>query len=455
MMKTWIRYAASGAALVGLAAAPLGAQTANGGLGLFGSWMNPGTLAESGNTELQIDDGFGGGAGLEFWFGSGRFGLGLNGAYHQNSFQADFGENATPEEDEFGDVTNWYADASLMLRLLEPVQRRRFAPFLSLGAGWVRIDPDGNGTTNYEPADAQIQLEAQNEIAVVGAVGTDLFFSDNVALRVELKDYWTPDSPYDRISIPAESHEGGHNLQLNAGLQFFFGGGEEPTVFPREEPEPEPIEPEPAAEPEPEPVVEETLICVVDDDGDFELRTVDAFRVADEDRVFVRRNGQEVDLVRAYPATGPVYVRSARWYMDDEPLEIDFADVEDDELDEMIEDREQALEDALEEGDVERVEWVTFGTSRTFAPGELTFVGTVDGTPVYARTADVEPFRTDLRTAHMTTRDLDVILLENDELATHIVELDPVFVAVEPAENECVFRPLSPTNVVRATRGDG
>lgn len=450
-MKILIKCAASAATLAALAAAPLGAQTANGGLGLYGSWMDPGRLAEQGDTELQVADGFGVGGGLEFWFGSGRVGLGLNASYHQNSFKAEFADGSNPEEEEFGDVTNWYGDASLMLRLLEPVQRRRFAPFLSLGAGMVRIDPDGNGTLNYDPADAQIQFEAQNEFAVVGAIGADLFFSDNVALRAELKDYWMSDSPYDRLSIPSESHEGGHNLQFNVGLQFFFGGGEEPTVFPRDEPEPQPIEPEPAAEPEPEPVVEETLICVVDEDGDWELETVSAFRNVDENRVFIRRNGTEVDLVRAYPATGPVYVKSARWYLDDEPLTVDFTVDEDLDVD-VKTDTDVVV--ALDEGDVEHVEWVTFGTSRTFAPGELTFIGTVDGTPVYARSMDVERFRTDLVTVHATTTDLDRIILENDHIATHIVELDPVFVAVEPAENECVFRPLSPTNIVRATRGE-
>lgn len=449
-MKTWIKNATSAAALAALAAMPLGAQTADGGIGLYGSWMDPGRLAEQGDTELQIDDGFGYGGGLEFWFGSGRVGLGLNASYHQNPFKADFGDGATPEEDEFGDVTNWYADGSLMVRLLEPVQRRFFAPYLSLGAGWVRIDPDGNGTMDYGPADARIQLEAQNELAVVGAVGADFFFSDNVALRTELKDYWMSDSPYDRLSIPSESHEGGHNLQFNVGLQFFFGGAaEEPTVFPREEPEA--IEPEPAAEPEPEPVIEETLICVVDEDGDWKLETVSAFRNVDENRVFIRSDGTEIDLVRAYPAKGPVYVKSARWYLDDEPLAVDFTVDED--LDVDVETDTDVVV-ALDEGDVERVEWVTFGTTRTFAPGDLTFIGTVDGTPVYARTADVEPFRTDLVTVHATTTDLDRIILDDDHLATHIVELDPVYVAVEPAENECVFRPLSPTNIVRATRGD-
>jgi hypothetical protein len=37
--------------------------------------------------------------------------------------------------------------------------------------------------------DAQVYQEAQSEGAVFGSIGTDIFFTPSVALRLEAKDY--------------------------------------------------------------------------------------------------------------------------------------------------------------------------------------------------------------------------------------------------------------------------
>ena len=60
-------------------------------------------------------------------------------------------------------------------------------------------------------------------------------------------------------------------------------------------------------------------MCVVDANG-YSLRTVDVIEVPSQNRRYVTRNGQRVEFATAYPATSPIYVRNATWFMSDQPL---------------------------------------------------------------------------------------------------------------------------------------
>src|SRR5690606_38564792 len=132
------------AALVVAAATPAEAQQKSWGFGLFGSWVSTGSLAEAepSDNDLKLDDDWSAGADLEWWFGSRRVGLRFEGAYMQSGYVLTQGETditdgnlLDPNEREvlrnLSDVETWFADASLMLRLLPAKVDRRFAPFVS------------------------------------------------------------------------------------------------------------------------------------------------------------------------------------------------------------------------------------------------------------------------------------------------------------------------------------
>jgi hypothetical protein len=279
-----------------------------------------------------------------------------------------------------------------------------------------------------------LTTDLSSELAIVPGAAIDYFLSPSVALRLEAKDYWTNDSPYVRLST-GEDHDGGHNLQFNGGLAFYFGGRRvaEPG-FVSQEPVIVTPPPAPAPPPPPPPPAEEMVtMCIVDPNG-FSVRTIEAISIPSENRIYVNRNGQRVLFSTAYPATGPIYVRNATWYMNDQPLVVN-----------------------LETGNVtvpadqrNRLELVTFGSAGTRNAADLVFIGTVNGTPIYANRTDVAPFRTRLDAQLATSTDLGTIMRADADLAREIGAVDSYYVAVEP---NCVFQPVSVTHFVRRTRG--
>lgn len=460
-MKTVFKGLTAAALGAAVLAMPAEAQQKGFSLGLHGGYLNSGSLAEAPNpsdADLKIDNGDIWGGGLEWWLGSKRFGFRLDGAYAANPWAIETGQDNGLFDNEnyqrleqFGQVDTWFADASLMMRLLSPTPDRRFAPFLSIGTGLMHWDHEGeNLDLEFPPANAYIYGEDQTEWALTAGVGTDLFFSDNVALRLEVKDYWNTDSPYLVLDDRDRDHEGGHNLTYRAGLQFFFGGArvEEPG-FVRPEPEPAPA-PAPAPEPEPEPEIETLSMCVVTDDYGVEM--VEASRVVGTNRIYVMRNGREVAFNTAYPVSEPVYVRSSRWYVADQPLVVDLASEDAGDIDDELDD---AIENRIEAADYEanRFEFVRFGTATRMPARDLMFVGTIDGTPLWARTTEVGMLRTELQNRLRVTSELDEILDDEDFAERFAKQITTFYTAVEPAEANCVFQPISTTHVVRRTRG--
>jgi hypothetical protein len=445
MNRTLKRLSLS-AALIGFAAIPAQAQTGWGSLGINAAWMNPAHHGRGAQTDIGFDETVGVGGNLDFWFGqTRRWGLGLAGSYSGwNEWDTDFGGD-------FGHpVSIGMYDASLQLRLAAATPSTRILPYLSLGVGAVTTNPDdqqdspfptnlsicsngGGATCNFVPGDVVLTTETQTQLAAVGGAGIDWFLTPSVAIRTELKDYWTDRSPYRSISTGA-FHDGGHNLQFSGGLAMYLGRAsvQEPG-FVREEPvivapAPQPAPP-PAPAPPPPPAEEMVQMCVVNPDG-FTLQTVEAIRVPSENRIYVTENGQRVLFETAHPAMSPIYVKSATWYMNDQPLVI-------------------GLESSTR-ADRNRIELVTFGSPAQRNAADLVFVGTIEGTPVYATAMDVAPFRSRLEGQFATTTDLATILRADAQLARDFGAVKSYYVAVEP---NCVFQPVSVTNYVRRTRG--
>ena len=136
---------------------------------------------------------------------------------------------------------------------------------------------------------------------------------------------------------------------------------------------------------------------------------------------------------RAYPASPPIYSRNAGWYMADKPLTIDLET------------------DAKITTNRNRIELVQFGSPSQMQPNDLVFVGTIEGSPIYAKRSDVAPFIARLQPKLGSNNgDLGTILRADTQLAKDFGAVTTYYVAVEP---NCVFHPVSVTNYVRRTRG--
>lgn len=429
------------AAAAALVALPASAQTGSGSLGLFGHRNEGSELSRSTAPEFELDNSWGGGASLEFWFGGGRqVGLRFDGSYTQHDFHEGLVPPVNANLDEVG-VGVYTADANLMFRLWDVEPSTTFVPFLSLGGGSVWFDPADEAEGTWENPDLT-WTETQQTWAVTGGIGADAFLSDNVALRLEVRDYYVTDLPF-------SENESDHNLQFRAGLNFFWGSRDRVSEpgFIQEEVAPEP-EPMPEAEPEPEPVTETVSMCVVGDAG--QLETVTATRYIDTNRLVVTRSGEEIEFATAYPAEGPDYVKGSGWYVSNGSMRVwldedDMGGDLDDELDDAAE-RMVGDEDA----DISSLEFVAFGSAGARDAGSLVYVGSVEGTPIYAERNQVSALMPRLRTALSNESDLEVILRSDTELARDFAGMETFYVAVEPG---CVFQPISLTTYVRRTRG--
>jgi len=452
-MNTTVKRLTLSAALVVMAAAPAAAQTGWGALGIHGSWMDPANHARGPQENLQFDRTAGVGGSLETWLGQNRqWGLGLSGTYARSDWRTAFGPGF-PQ-----DVNTFNYDASLQFRLAQPTLATRFLPFISLGVGGVTTNPQNIdfpaeacsgtvaghappgepappinlGSCGYAPADVILTTDRKTQLAAVGGIGFDWFATPNVALRLEAKDYWTDRSPYRRLSDNT-FHRGGHNFLFNAGLQFYMGRMlvQEPG-FVREDPIIAPPPPAPAPTPAPPAPAEEVVMMCVIEPANYQIRMIEAIHVPTENRTYIMRNGQRVAFETAYTVTAPNYVGGAGWYLQDRPLSLTL---------------EPAAPGVLEPA---RIDLVRFGSPAQFDPENLVFMGTIEGTPIYAMRGEIGAFRNRLEGHHQMSTDLGMILRSDETLAREFAGIRNYYVAVDPA---CVFQPVSVTHFVRRTRG--
>jgi opacity protein-like surface antigen len=463
------------AAVVVAAAVPVGAQEKNFGIGFHGGYLQSGQLAENPATgvEMGLDPDAAFGGGLEWW--AKWIGLRADFSYVSSPWQLDLDDDVNVDIDgpvvnpldaeldalelglnDFGDVNTWFFDVNLMVRLL-PVERDRwFAPYVTAGAGFITWDHDTFDTDlnlddeiDLDPdfdlllpiADVQVEGDSQSEPAFTFGLGTDIFFTRNVALRIEGRDYWNPNSPYIRLDelIADEDsdrhHDGGNNWLWTAGLQFAFGGGgvEEPGFIA--------VEPEPPPPPPPAPPATEMVgMCVVGQDG--RLQMIQAKRYIETNEIRVLRGSQEVAFQSAYPANSPQYVRSAGWYVSNRPLVVDLSPAP----------PTRAADSDAAKANIDQIEFVKYGSPQPMPTTDLIFVGTVDATPLYARTADVGGFRADLENWLRAGSDIDRLETDKAFADRYVNEIQTFYMAVEPGPS-CVFQPVSSVHTVRRTRG--
>jgi len=451
-MKTVLKGLMAAGITAAFMASPAAAQQKAFGFGVHGAYFQSGDLAQNGATDLDLDNRGAMGGGLEWWFGSRRVGLRADATYTKSPFQLEFdnedtgttGAEAQAELDQYGKVGTWLANANLMIRLLSPTPDRRFAPFVSVGGGLVRWDTNNDNVQDLRlpEADVQIYRDAQSEGAVFGSIGTDIMLTHSVALRLEAQDYYNPSSPYIMLSTlgpSQEHHKGGNNLLWTGGLTFLFGGNVEEPGFIAEAPAPEPapvvVQ---APPPPPAPTTEAVNMCYVDQSG--RLQTVSAVRNLSNSNIYVTRNGSDVLFSTAYPVSEPYYIKNSSWYVASRPMILDLG-------------HGTTITTDVDVNTVpNRVEFVNFGSSQPITSSDLYFVGSINGTPLYARQSDIGSFQTDLDTAMRTSSDLNRMLADQAFADRYVNEIQTFYMPVEPG-TDCVFQPVSSTHVVRRTRG--
>src|SRR5690606_10185805 len=216
---------------------------------------------------------------------------------------------------------------------------------------------------------------------------------------------------------PAEPLFGGddfdpvHNVRFTAGILTTFGRLFEEEVVA--------VAPPPAP---PAPPAEEAITVCVIDPNTYDVGYINAVYVPSRGDTLVTVNGQRTPIATAYPERAPLYVSTARWFTTGAPLTIDVNGME--------------------------TEWVTYGGGRVIDPNDLAFLGTVDGTPVYANVDDVRAILDDLEGAR--PHQLEDRLEEMREMREVFDELEVIYV---PLETNCVFQPLRRVEEVRKVRG--
>jgi hypothetical protein len=438
-MKLASKAALLGVLILPMAAAPASAQSWKWDLSLGGgyAWYRS-FLDEDDVPALGADDKvkFNAnpflGAQLTFW--PGNFGIRINGAYADTELQSD------NDVTYFDNVNLWSGTADLMFRLRRPAEefsRFEMLPYLAVGAGLKWVNPAGDmGTCTDEDGDTEacapfnvagtaLALDEGSTFLGLAALGADWRLSRSLALRTEIGDrIWDP-------SVHAFTSTGTgtgtitnedvgntiHELYGQLGLTFLFGV-ERPMAM-AVAPPPAPVAP---VTPTPVPEVrrESISVCVIDPTAPGGIRMQTATLIESRDTV-ITVNGTDRPL---RDAIGNVMVASnADWYVRGQPLTMNIG--------------------------TQKVEFATYGSARTIESSELSFLGTVNGVPVYADRDEVQDVIEELNELNAAQRgtDLGKILEENKDLRQDLEDVKVVYVPLY--STGCVFQGVQRQEEVR------
>lgn len=143
------------------------------------------------------------GASLEYWFGGG-FGLGVAGGFASPDLALTMADAGTGEQDvvDLGTVDYLRGEALLLWRPQFTSSAAVLLPYVGAGAGIRRLDfEDGSG------------FEDGSDVTIVLNVGTQIWVSEGVHLRLDVRDLI---SSYE--GGPFESSDLQHDLFVQVGL---------------------------------------------------------------------------------------------------------------------------------------------------------------------------------------------------------------------------------------------
>ena len=291
-------------------------------------------------------------------------------------------------------------------------------PYLTAGLGAVIYNLAGDDDFVFPQANSIWPGDEQTEFAGVFGIGADIIPSRStpIAIRLEVVDHLVFDSPVDPII--GDDFDAVHNVRGTVGVHALLGRVFPPPVAVLPPPPP----PAPPAPPPP-PAEEAIRVCIIDPTAPSMLRTVDALYVPTTRDTLVVVNGQRVELRETLQPV--LTARDASWFIAGQPLAWTV--------------------------DGMRSEFVPFGTARVIEPQDLTFLGTLNGLPVFADSRDVSGIRGDLMSAQRTQTDLGMLMDMDDDIRDAIMDLDVLYVPLESVG--CVFQPLQRVEEVRKVRG--
>jgi hypothetical protein len=456
------------AAMLSLAGGPLAAQQWKWDWGLNAgySWITPmlttdqtGLAEDAPSSKVKFANGSLFGTQLTFWPGA-KLGLRLNARYADRDIKFSDMDEAREEFDPVSGVNLWGGSFDFMFRFKAPAAEytgTEMLPYLALGVGLKWHNPGFDNFTCINTVENDSRACGPFVTGLVGSprafglteqkalmghigLGADWRLSRTLALRTELSDQifkprvmalnfppagatWTMTNGDESVAKTV------HELGAQIGLHFLFGVARpaavavvQPVPEAPPPPPPPPVREEPRRE---EPIREESVtICVVDPTDPSGFRIVTASRILSGPSMgdtLVTVSGQRVPF---RTTLGNVVVASnADWYVRGAPLTWTVAN--------------------------NKIEYHTYGSSQMIESGELAFLGTVNGIPVYADKDDIGDIRDELNDLNRAQRGADLarIMAEHKDLRTELAKVRVLYVPLQPAG--CVFQPLQLQEAVR------
>src|SRR5688572_2879092 len=102
---------------------------------------------------------------------------------------------------------------------------RKVRPYVSAGVGWTFFSPTDEGRTQAAPITTPLfgtNLESENQFGFNFGAGATMRLARRVGVDLSIRDFLHRSPTY---GIPfAEDRDRDHNLQVQAGINFMFGG---------------------------------------------------------------------------------------------------------------------------------------------------------------------------------------------------------------------------------------
>lgn len=453
-MRKFNRVALTAALLVPVVAAPAAAQSwrfdfgVNGGYSWYSNAMGSEETGLTGeNDDVKFEAGPLLGSQLTFWL-SPRIGLRANATYADrdlvNSNDEDTQGTLVPH------VNLWSGSGDLLFRFATPNEEwmgSEFLPYLALGIGgkwhnpatdWIDCEDSDEGKTwscapftiGSGTSTNAFALGEQKVLMGLVGLGADWRLSPGFALRLEVSDrMWKPqiyEADYvlgdqGTIDLPNGDElvsKMVHEIGAQVGLHFLMGMARPEVVAVAPAPLPPP--PPPPAQPEP-PREDAISVCVIDPTSPNGIRMQNALFLHATNDTVVEVNGNRVPLRQS---VGTIQVaKTADWYVRGEPL-------------------------TLKVGQ-HQLQYLTYQGATQIPSDQLTFLGTINGYPVYANKAEVADLEADLaelRTAQ-NTNDLADVLDERNDVRGELEDIKLLYVPLEPTG--CVFQTVQLLEQVR------
>jgi prepilin-type processing-associated H-X9-DG protein len=441
-MKMFNRIAIGAALLAPMVAAPASAQSWKWDLGLgAGYTMFTNSVDDEGITVgtaegLKFDKGIRPYARLGVWF-TPRIGLRANATYQDGHVETSDGAEVAEN------INMWSGTGDLLFRFATPNDTwmgSEFLPYLALGLGgkWINPATDDQTCTGGEEdfscaymSGTGTALGEKSQLSGLVGLGADWRLSPRFAINLELNDrMYKP--PFFEAAVPTvpgtvaiasddRVSKLTHEFGADVGLKFLFGLAAPPVVVVEPRPVPPPPPPPPAPVPPATPREEAITVCVIDPTAPNGIRMQSATFLPASGDTMVMVNGNRVAIGTT---VGNVMVaRNADWYVRGEPLTITVGN--------------------------QKMQYMTYQGATQIDADRLSYLGTVNGYPVYANrdeVADINQALADLRAAQ-AGRDLGEILAQRKDLRDELDDVSLLYVPLAPTG--CVFQTVQMMQQVR------